>query len=128
MSDSNHNPPPLQGPYATPPGQPEQTMHPAAAPGSDAGARTNVLAIIALCLSIAGAACILPFVGSVAGAITGHVSRRQIAQTGEQGSGMATAAIIVGWIFTGLWLVGGFAYIGFLVFGVATAMVESGGL
>src|SRR5690606_39448285 len=81
MSDSNHNPPPLQGPYATPPGQPEQTMHPAAAPGSDAGARTNVLAIIALCLSIAGAACILPFVGSVAGAITGHVSRRQIAQT-----------------------------------------------
>jgi lipopolysaccharide/colanic/teichoic acid biosynthesis glycosyltransferase len=36
------------------------------------------------------------------GAIMGHVARKQIRQTGEQGEGMAKAAIIVGWILTAL--------------------------
>lgn len=36
------------------------------------------------------------------GAIMGHIARKQIKQTGEQGDGMALAGIIVGWVGTGL--------------------------
>jgi hypothetical protein len=36
------------------------------------------------------------------GAILGHVSKRQIRERGQQGEGMATAGIIVGWISTAL--------------------------
>jgi hypothetical protein len=33
------------------------------------------------------------------------MASRQIAQTGEEGAGLAKAAIIIGWILTGLFLV-----------------------
>lgn len=36
------------------------------------------------------------------GAVLGHMAARQIAQTGEEGAGLAQAAIIIGWIITGL--------------------------
>jgi len=59
------------------------------------------MAIVALVCSLAGL-----FTGITApvGAILGHVASRQIAQTGEDGAGIAKAAIIVGWILTGLML------------------------
>ncbi|WP_406038280.1 DUF4190 domain-containing protein [Micromonospora sp. NBC_00898] len=67
--------------------------------GYPAAAKTNTLAIVALVLSLVGfASCITAPIG----AILGHAARKQIRQTGEQGEGMAKAAIIVGWILTGL--------------------------
>ncbi|MCM0674220.1 DUF4190 domain-containing protein [Micromonospora phytophila] len=63
--------------------------------------KTNGLAIAALVLALVGlASCITAPVG----AILGHVARKQIQQTGEGGEGMAKAAIIVGWILTGLFV------------------------
>jgi hypothetical protein len=67
--------------------------------GYPAGPRTNGMAIAALVLSLVGiASCITAPIG----AILGHVARKQIRERGEGGEGMATAAIIVGWILTGL--------------------------
>lgn len=61
------------------------------------GRRTNVLAIIGLILAI-----FFPLVG----AIVGHVALSQIKKTGEDGRGLALAAVIVGWTLTGLAIVG----------------------
>jgi hypothetical protein len=57
---------------------------------------TNGLAIASLVCAVLG-------LGPVA-AILGHVARRQIRETGEQGDGMALAGVIVGWITTGIWV------------------------
>jgi len=69
---------------------------------------TNGLAIAAMIVAILG-------FGPV-GAIMGHIARRQIQQTGEQGDGFALAGIIVGWITTGIWVLvcGGFVLLGTL--------------
>lgn len=61
------------------------------------GRRTNVLAIIGLILAI-----FFPLVG----AIVGHVALSQIKKTGEEGRGLALAAVIVGWTLTGLAIIG----------------------
>ena len=55
------------------------------------GGRTNGLAVVAL---------VLAFLFPLIGLILGYVARSQIKRTGEGGSGMALAAIILGWIFT----------------------------
>jgi hypothetical protein len=56
-------------------------------------------------------ALVMAFVFAPAGLILGIVARKQIARTGEEGSGLALAGIIVGGIFTaifvliiGLWI------------------------
>lgn len=66
----------------------ESTPQPAAS-----GSRTNTMSIVALILAI-----FLPLVG----AILGHVAMGQIKKTGEEGRGLALAAIIVGWSFTAI--------------------------
>jgi len=55
--------------------------------------RTNSLAIASL---------IVVFVSSLVGLILGYVALGQINRTGEQGRGLALAAVIVGWIGTGI--------------------------
>jgi hypothetical protein len=55
---------------------------------------------------------ILPLIGSVGGAIMGHISLNQIKRTGEGGRGMALAGVIVGWVGTAISLL----IIGFFVF------------
>jgi hypothetical protein len=75
--------------YGTPPGQPGYG-YPYAAP------KTNGLAIAALVVSLISLVSCPP--AGLAGAIMGHLSRRQIAQRREEGAGMALAGIIVGWI------------------------------
>lgn len=61
--------------------------------------KTNAMAIAALVLALLGvSSCITAPIG----AIMGHAAMRQIRETGEGGEGMAKAAIIVGWILTGL--------------------------
>lgn len=64
--------------------------------------RTNGMAIGALVASIAGAT--VCGIGAIVGAILGHIAMAQIKKTGEQGQGMALAAVIVGWIVGGLGL------------------------
>lgn len=80
-----------------------------------AARRTNSLALAALVLSLVGIASCLT---APVGAILGHVARKQIRETGEDGEGMAKAAIIVGWILTGLMVLGILAYVAVIVFAV----------
>lgn len=77
MSDSNLNPHPL------PPQQPQQQSYQPgpAAPGY------NTMAIVGF---------ILAFFINVVGIILGFVALSQIKRTGEQGRGLAIAAIIIG--------------------------------
>lgn len=82
---------------------------------------TNTLAIISLVCGIAG---FLTGFSAVAAVICGHVARRQIARTGEDGNGMALAGLITGYIVSLLLL----AYIAvvvilFLLFGLTAAAV-----
>ncbi|MCR2827947.1 DUF4190 domain-containing protein, partial [Microbacterium sp. zg.Y909] len=123
--------PPAQQPYAAPPAQPpyaapapygqagteQPSYSPPAYPSAPpapygqapyAGAygyaepKTNLLAILSLVSSILGFIGILPIVGSIAGAILGHLALRQIPKSGEKGRGMALAGTIVGWVGIGL--------------------------
>ncbi len=71
---------------------------------------TNVLAIISLVASIAGLT-LVPFLGSVAGVITGHISLKQLKSSGENGRGLALAGTIVGWVGVGLWLLFGLLWV-----------------
>jgi hypothetical protein len=61
--------------------------------------RTNSLAIVALVCSLAG---LITLISAPIGAVLGHMASREIARTGEEGAGLAKAAIWVGWIITGL--------------------------
>jgi hypothetical protein len=81
---------------------------------------TNGMAIAALVCSLAGLATVI---SAPVGAILGHIARRQIRETGEQGDGMALAGIIVGWIITGLAVCGCGIYIAAIaaVFGSGAA-------
>ena len=67
---------------------------PAPAP-APVGPRTNTLAIIAL---------IAAFVVAPAGIIIGFIAQGQIKQTGEAGAGLAKAGIILGFVFTILYI------------------------
>lgn len=91
---------------------------------------TNTLAVVSL---IAG---ILSFLGNVipvAGGftvalvaiITGHMARRQIKQTGEQGMGMATAGMIIGYIHIALLVLIVIAVIFVFVLGIAILGISS---
>jgi hypothetical protein len=41
-------------------------------------------------------------IATIPALVCGYVARRQIRQTGEEGSGMATAGIILGWVGAGI--------------------------
>ncbi|MFI5840708.1 DUF4190 domain-containing protein [Catenuloplanes sp. NPDC051500] len=78
--------------------------------------KTSGMAIASLVISIIGAFSLACYgaglVPGAIGAILGHVARRQIRTSGEDGDGMALAGIITGWIVAGL----GLLIIGFVVF------------
>jgi hypothetical protein len=59
--------------------------------------RTNALAIASLACSLGG---LLTCVSAPVGVVLGHIARRQIRQTGEQGEGLATAGLWVGYILS----------------------------
>lgn len=56
---------------------------------------TNTMAIVAL---------VLAFTFWPAAIVCGHIAKKQIRETGEQGGGMATAGLVMGYIFGGLTL------------------------
>jgi hypothetical protein len=72
------------------------------------GATTNTLAILSL---------VFAFVFAPASIVFGHLAKKQIRQTGEQGEGLATAGLWLGYIFTGLGLLFCVGY--FVIFAVA---------
>ncbi|GGM11921.1 DUF4190 domain-containing protein [Micromonospora yangpuensis] len=63
-----------------------------AAPTGGAGG-TNILAILSL---------VFAFVAAPVGIVLGHLAKRQIRQTGEQGAGLAKAGLVLSYLFTGL--------------------------
>lgn len=108
-------------PYAASGGQSYGAYQPATAypSGGYAPTRpTNTMAVVSLIASITGLT-LIPVVGSIVGVITGHIARRQIAETGEEGSGFATAGLVVGYVGIALLVIAVLAVIAFFVFGVA---------
>ncbi|HEX5595013.1 MAG TPA: DUF4190 domain-containing protein [Micromonosporaceae bacterium] len=75
-------------PFGYPQG-PGYAGYPPPAPG------TNILAILSL---------VMAFVFSPAGIVLGHIAKKQIARTGEEGAGLATAGLIASYIITGLYV------------------------
>jgi hypothetical protein len=86
-------------------------------PGMPMGQKNNGLAIASLVVSLAGVLFLACYGGGgligLVGAILGHVAKRQIAQRGEAGGGMATAGIIIGWIVLALGIV---VLVGIIIF------------
>jgi len=70
-----------QPPYGTP--------YQATAPG------TNIMAILSL---------VFAFVFAPVGIVLGHIAKRQLRTSGEGGGGLATAGLILSYIFTALWV------------------------
>ncbi len=56
---------------------------------------TNTMAVLAL---------VFAFVAAPVGLVLGIVARKQIKQTGEQGWGLSTAGLWLGYIFTGFYV------------------------
>jgi Domain of unknown function (DUF4190)/Domain of unknown function (DUF1707) len=79
------------------PGSPPQVWQPA----MPSTGTTNGMAVAALVCGIVQF-CGFWLVGTIPAIILGHLARRQIRQTGEQGAGLATAGIILGWVGVGL--------------------------
>ncbi|HYL50926.1 MAG TPA: DUF4190 domain-containing protein [Acidimicrobiia bacterium] len=105
-------PPPTSYPGAPGWGVPPYTSPP----------RTNALAIVSL---VAGCAqFFFCFLSSIVAVVTGHIARRQIRRTGEQGAGFALAGLILGYIGLALMALGiaGFAI---FVFGFSGTIAEN---
>ncbi|MEH1166691.1 DUF4190 domain-containing protein [Micromonospora sp. CPCC 205539] len=85
-----------QGPYAQygPP------------PGPARG--TNVLAILSL---------VFAFVFAPAGVVLGHLAKRQIRTSGEDGDQLATWGLILGYVFTGIVLLACCGWLALVIFG-----------
>jgi hypothetical protein len=66
---------------------------------------TNTLALISLVAGISSFV-ILPLIGAVIAIVTGHIARGQIKRTGESGSGMALAGLILGYVHLVLFALG----------------------
>src|SRR5689334_21663362 len=81
--------------YGPPPGYGPMGYGPAGYPPMAYPRPTNTTAILAL---------VFAFVFAPAGLSMGIVARRQIGRTGEEGSGLALAGIIVGSIFTAIYV------------------------
>ena len=98
-----------KSPYGAQPGYGQQPYAPVVA-------TTNTMAILSL---------VFAFVFAPAAIVLGHVAKKQIRQTGEQGEGLATAGLWLGYIFTGIGAVICAIYvvaIGFAVSSSSTAL------
>lgn len=88
-ADVPHPQPPVQAPPAFWP-------YPPPAP------RTNGYAIGSLVCGIAGTMFGVPAVPAI---VLGHIARRRIRETGEQGDGLAVAGLVLGYVVTALMVV-----------------------
>jgi hypothetical protein len=93
--------------YSPPPGQPYYgPQHPYPSYGAPyapypAAASTNGLAIASLVCGVGGFVIGLSFIPAI---VLGHIARRQIRQTGQQGGGMALAGLIIGYVGVALFI------------------------
>jgi hypothetical protein len=92
-----------------PPGYGQPGYGPPGYPPYGYRAPTNTMAILSL---------VFAFVFAPVGLGLGIAARRQIARSGEEGSGLAMAGIIVGGIFTGIWVL---VVVGYVVLFAALA-------
>ncbi len=93
-----YSPPPGQQHYGPqPPYPPYQQPYPPYPPAPP----TNGLAIASL---VCGIAAFVTGITCIPAIICGHLARRQIRQTGEQGAGLALAGLILGYVGTVLFI------------------------
>ncbi|MGH3915568.1 MAG: DUF4190 domain-containing protein [Pseudonocardiaceae bacterium] len=92
MSQDSPYSPTSPGQGYRPPDYPAQHLSPAAV-ASHYPPPTNTLAILALVFAFAFWPLAIVF---------GHLARRQIARTGESGRGLATAALVIGYLVLAL--------------------------
>ena len=92
------------------------TTIPVPAPTSPSVAppENNMLAIISLVAGILGWT-LLPFLGSIAAVICGHLARADIrrAPTRYSGDGFAVAGLVLGWLGILFWLAVAFVFVAF---------------
>jgi hypothetical protein len=86
-------PPPPPPPYQQPP----PGYAPYGQPGYPSSPGTNGFAIASMVLGILW----LWWIGSILALVFGYVAKSQIRGSGQSGSGMATAGIVLGWIGVG---------------------------
>lgn len=87
-----------QQPYTQPVApQPYAQAYPQQGYAGTVAPANNTLALVSMISGIA-AFVVVPFIGSIVAIITGHMAKKQISQTGEGGSGMATAGLILGYV------------------------------
>jgi Domain of unknown function (DUF4190) len=82
---------PQQGGYPAPYGPP--VGYPYAPPP-----KTNGMAVASLVLGILW----IYWIGSILALVFGYVAKNQIRERGEQGAGLATAGIVLGWVGVGI--------------------------
>ncbi|HMO10033.1 MAG TPA: DUF4190 domain-containing protein [Actinotalea sp.] len=122
---SQPTPPPYEGqqPYQQQPGY-QQPAYPQQYAQQGYGypqqQGNNSLALVSLIAGIANFV-IIPFIGAVVALITGYMGKKQIAETGQQGEGMAKAGIILGWIGVAVSLIGIVAFIVFFAAAASTS-------
>ena len=83
--------------------------------------KTNVLAIVSLVAGIAGLT-VIPFLSSIVAVVTGHMARKEVRRTGEQGDGLALAGLITGYIGIGLGVLVAILLVTFLGIVLASGM------
>jgi hypothetical protein len=79
------------------------------------------LAIVALVTGIAGLT-VIPFVSSIVAVVTGHMARKEVRRTGEQGDGLALAGLITGYIGIGLGVLVAILLVAFFGIVIASGM------
>ncbi len=68
---------------------------------------TNILALLSL---------VFAFVFAPVGIVLGHMARRQLRTSGEQGAGLAKAGLIIGYVLTALWVLACVGWVLLLIF------------
>lgn len=79
---------------------------------------TNSMALVSLIAGIAGIT-VVPLIGSIVALIVGRTARKEIAQKGEEGAGLATAGIVLGWVGVAIGALLVLFFIGIFVFAIA---------
>jgi hypothetical protein len=74
--------------------QQQQQLPPPAFPATT---QTNTMAVVSLATGIASWI-VIPVVGGVVAVVTGHIARKEIRQSGEQGDGFAVAGLVLGYL------------------------------